>query len=292
MVYYVLVLVADVMYGTMFLFTKKFQEKMGTALSSSLTYSLVSYSFIALIMLLLKAVFSVWGGLSLTGVLIALAMAAGNQISIICAIRAMKYVNLSTYSVYLMLGGMLLPAVFGIVRYGEPVTPGKIVCLILILVALLLTVEGKTENKKAYLYYAVLFILNGMSGVWSKLHEESPDPVHPMDLMLLISIFVAIFSSVLLFIVRTKGKKNNETFPKIIPSAYGCCFGYGTLQGAAQVISFIALSHIDASIQYPLITGGVMIISTVIGFLNGEKPTLRNLLSVGVAFIAVVFLIL
>ena len=33
---------------------------------------------------------------------------------------------------------------------------------------------------------------------------------------------------------------------------------------------FIALAHVDASVQYPMVTGGVMIVSTLICFLGAE----------------------
>jgi len=52
----------------------------------------------------------------------------------------------------------------------------------------------------------------------------------------------------------------------------------------------IALVHIDASIQYPMITGGVIIVSTIICFLKKEKPKRKELLAVALSFVGLLIL--
>ena len=52
----------------------------------------------------------------------------------------------------------------------------------------------------------------------------------------------------------------------------------------------IALKHIDASVQYPIITGGVMLISLLISLIRREKVTKKEAFASVVAFIASVIL--
>ena len=53
----------------------------------------------------------------------------------------------------------------------------------------------------------------------------------------------------------------------------------------------IKLGGLPASAQYPFITGGTMIVSTVISLFTAKKPTVKELIAVALAFIGVVLLI-
>ena len=53
--------------------------------------------------------------------------------------------------------------------------------------------------------------------------------------------------------------------------------GYGLANGAGNLLSLLALQTADASAQYPLITGGVLLFSLVIGWMAGERPTRRGI---------------
>ena len=81
------------------------------------------------------------------------------------------------------------------------------------------------------------------------------------------------------------------------------CYGFGwkalaisTANGAlnrvANFLLVVALVHLDASVQSPLVTGGVMIVSTFICILQGTKPSRKELLSVAVAFLGMLALFL
>ena len=65
----------------------------------------------------------------------------------LCSFKALDTVNLSLYSLFSMLGGMVLPFFQGILFYDEPMTVAKIVCVVCIGVALSLTVS-RNDNKK------------------------------------------------------------------------------------------------------------------------------------------------
>lgn len=58
----------------------------------------------------------------------------------------------------------------------------------------------------------------------------------------------------------------------------------------ANLLLLIALANVDASVQYPMVTGGVMIVSTAISYFGDNKPSKRELLSVLAAFISMLCL--
>ena len=60
----------------------------------------------------------------------------------------------------------------------------------------------------------------------------------------------------------------------------------------ANFFLVIALSHVDASVQYPMVTGGVMIVSTLLCFLGPKKPSHREILSVLIGFASMLALFL
>ena len=74
-----------------------------------------------------------------------------------------------------MLGGMALPFFQGILLYDEGFTFAKAICLLCITLALISTIE-KSEKKRGTVFYIAIFILNGMSGVLSKLFIASDLP--------------------------------------------------------------------------------------------------------------------
>lgn len=51
------------------------------------------------------------------------------EVKIICSLKAPEKVNLSIYSFFTMLGGMMLPFFAGIAFYNESMTVAKAICV-------------------------------------------------------------------------------------------------------------------------------------------------------------------
>ena len=68
--------------------------------------------------------------------------------------------------------------------------------------------------------------------------------------------------------------------------------GYGILNKIGNFLLLIALAHLPASVQYPMVTGGVMICSTVICFFTRQKPGKREIASLALSFIGILALVL
>ena len=186
-----------------------------------------------------------------------------------------------------MLGGMLLPFFQGILFYNEGITLGKILCVIIIGFSLLLTIK-KGEKKSGYIYYLGIFILNGLSGVLANLFSESTfEKTSAAGYSILLAIVSIIVSFIALVIIYLS-KKEQLTKPNL--SSTALCITNGILDKVANYLLVFALLYVDASIQYPMVTGGVMIVSTISSFLMGIKPSKKEVVAVLIAFIAMLVL--
>lgn len=65
----------------------------------------------------------------------------------------------------------------------------------------------------------------------------------------------------------------------------------GTVNHLANLLLVIALAVLPASAQYPMITGGVMIVSTVISLPSKKKPSGKEILSAVLAFAGILVLV-
>ena len=72
--------------------------------------------------------------------------------------------------------------------------------------------------------------------------------------------------------------------------AFATAATQGAVNRIANLLLVIALAHVDASVQYPMVTGGVMIVSTLICFFGEKKPTRKELASVALAFLGMLAL--
>ena len=283
--YYGLIILSVVMFGGCFYLNDVYRRQRGSAVKVTLQFTVTS-SLAGL------AVLFIINGFRLEFTWFTLVMALLTALNgfgfTFCAFKALGSINLSLYSLFSMLGGMMLPFLQGILFYGEEITGAKSVCLVFICVALLLTVE-KGEKKRGTIYYIGIFILNGMSGVLSKIFASSAYPKTSVESYSVWGALcsVVIGSLLLLLFFRKKGDAPPMSLASTAVSAMG-----GITNRIANYVLVIALSHVDASVQYPMVTGGVMIVSTLICFFGENKPSRKELISVALAFAGLLALFL
>ncbi len=205
---------------------------------------------------------------------------------VFCSLKSFAVINLSLYSVLSMLGGMALPFVVGLVFYDEKMTIGKALCFVFIVAALLLTVK-KDGKKGGFIWYAGIFILNGMSGVLSKVFQASELPkTSPAGFSVLSAAAGATLALMILSFIK-KDKKTKLTLRPIVDISV-----YGALNKIANFLLLISLEHLPASAQYPFVTGGVMICSTAICAFTDDKPSKKEIAAVVLSFIGIMALVI
>jgi drug/metabolite transporter (DMT)-like permease len=211
----------------------------------------------------------------------------------LCSFKSLGIINLSLYSLFSMLGGMVLPFLQGILFYAEPVTVANLACLVLITLALLVTVVRGKKKSGGTVYYLGVFILNGMSGVLAKIYNTAPFDKGDAELAavsysVMACIVTALLSGALIMYFRSKqGDVSRMSGKAILVSGAA-----GAVNKVANYILLIALVHVPSSVQYPMVTGGVMIVSTIASFITKNKPSKREIISVLIAFIALIILVI
>ncbi len=282
--YYGLLTVSVVLFGIQFLFNDKYEKEAGNTTAATFLFTFIS-SLSGLLCLLVINKFRID---ATPFTLIMAFLTAANIIAYnFCSLKAIEHINLSLYSLFAMLGGMVLPFVTGIIFYNEPLTKGNVICLVLITISLALTVgKGNKNNKLATLYYAGVFILNGMAGVLSKIYASGNyNKCNEAVYSIWAAFFGVLGAGIVLFALRHK-------LPKITNKAYLFGTGYGVINKFANYLLLIALAFLPASVQYPFVTGGVMIVSTIISVLCGQKPSKKELGAVALSFAGIMALVL
>ncbi len=280
--YYGILGIAVFLFSLQFYMNHRYQKDNGTSLGATMVF--VCLSNLAGLIILLAV-----NGLHLTvtpfGLLMASVDTANNLLFLWCSMKALDKINLSLYSVFSMLGGMTFPFLAGLLFYGEPLTLGKGVCFVLVAVSLLFTVQ-KGEKKSGRLYYAGIFILNGMSGVIAKVFNDAPYPKGTAADFTILSALVTVISAVVLLSFCKERPR------KLTLASLTAAVGNGFFGRFANYLLLIALLHLPASAQYPMITGGVMVVSTLLCLATPNKPKRNDWIAVAFSFTGVLALVL
>ena len=306
--YYGLIFVSVLMFGGTFALQDVYRSRVGSGLKVSIQFSLMTAipGLIALFII---------NGFKLEFTWFTFIMAIIHSLSgfcmTFCGFKALERINLSLYSLFMMLGGMVLPYFQGIMFYEEPITGAKIICFVLVCAALAMTVDLKkpsSENsdpqvqrpsgiaafisyvrKSGFIYYFVIFVLNGMSGVMSKYFTEAPfEKTSAAGYSILCAITSISMAAVLMIVMMNKGPKIKHT-----PLTISIAAGNGILNRIANYILVITLANgVESSIQYSIVTGGVIVVSTAVALFKDKKPRLIEIISAGIACLGIAALLL
>lgn len=280
--HYILLIISTILFSSQFLFNQKYQKEAGSTVKASFTFSIL-VSSVSIIAMLITAGFKM--EFSWFSLFIATLSAIVNLLYGYASIKSFSVVNLTVYSVFAMLGGMLLPFAYGIIFNNEPVTLNKIICCILIVFALFITTEKDKEKSKGKIYYIAVFVLNGLVGVLSTIHQANENAVGSSSYMILINIALLIIAG-FVYIVFIKEK------PVLNIKTVGFSSCYAIFCSVANLLALIALTVLPASVQYPIITGGTMVFSLIISLIRKENVTKKNIISTIIAFVASVIIAL
>lgn len=280
MLYYGILLAAVTMFSFQFLFNGIFEKEYGNSLRAMFVFSAGSSLVGFLILFIINGFKFEFTWFSLLMAFFAALDSIGYTYF---SLKSLGRINLSLYSMFSMLGGMILPSVVGILFYNEELTVGKGICYALLMLSLLLS-SKKGEKKSGYFYYMGVFVLNGMSGVLSTIFQNAPyEKTSAAGYSMLIALTALVLCLVFLPFIKGDGKR-------LTKKAVVSMGGYGVLCRVGNYLLLIALAHLPASAQYPFVTGGVMIISTVISLFTKNKPSKREITGVAISFAALLIL--
>ncbi|MBO5222387.1 MAG: EamA family transporter [Clostridia bacterium] len=280
--YYGVIVISVLLFGVNFALNKQYQKRIGSGFFPTFFLATLSSSAGVIVLFPLNE-------FRFEFTLFAFLMAATATVNSLClnfcSLKTLGKVNLSLYSLFMMLGGMVLPSVVGVLFFEEGMTWAKGICYAIIVISLMITVE-KSDKKGGWIYYAGVFVLNGMSGVISKIYQAADYPkISSSGYSLLCATTTLVVAGTLALILFPSYRK------KFRPSAAPFGFTSGVFNRVANLLLLIALAHVPASVQYPMVTGGVMIVSTVIAAFSANKPTKKQWIAVGLSFVGILLLV-
>lgn len=295
---YILLFLAVVLFTAQFAFTRLYEGRVKQTTAGALVLLIVIGLYGALQYLVI-------GGFRVTITPISLMWAAMLALVMIpyyvVGIQVLSLGSLAVYSMFMMLGGMLVPFFYGILFLGETVSWGKAVGTVLLTVFIVLQALGqrKEPEKKAtgwkkYLFFAlcmVIFFVNGMTGVIAKAHQISAGATDEVSFTVLSCSLTALLSALLLPVGLLKNRKEIVYAIKGIfhwkTLVFMICIGAAGYTG--NFLHLIAAGNIPATVQFPLVSGGVIVLSALVSaFGFREKLSAREWLSVAGAFASTV----
>lgn len=307
LIYYVLLFLSALIFASQFFVTRQYQLRNGTGFLGSVKLSFFAYLTIA-IFFFVKGCFTqgtlnfgfTWFTFGVT-----LLIAVVSLSCVYMGIKVLAVGDMSIYSVFMMLGSLILPSLVGIIVYKEPLTPIKAIALLLTFTAIVFSVSSVDKNKltlKAILYYVGIFIMNGMIGVLFTVHQNQPEltaavlstadglVVNNDVFMTWYGLSTVILSGViygvwyLLKKVKTPLFKERgcsdgvgegtetviekkASFAKTFAITVGLAAVYGLCNGVGDYFIAIATqpNALGASVTFPIINGGTIVFSAISG---------------------------
>ena len=327
--YYAMLLGASFLFGSQFMVTKAFEKNYGKTIRTSLSFSLLYSLFAGVIFFIIKLISSGTAfNLNPFSLCIAFGLSLVNILSSAFGIKTLALGDIAVYSLFLMLGGMIVPFFAGVVFLKESVSVCNLIGVAIMIFALCLPVFFDKKNKNAeethgedgarqsggikqnddeksgtkiktsvifYVLCVFLFILNGLSSTLSKFNSVREGAALGAEFTFYTYGIQFVISLVAFALIKTFGKsdktQNEEKQPVVLfqPKAIGCGATFGAVNGTAFLLSSVAAEHVAAVAQYPLITGATILFSSLLAFLfYREKPTALQLVQIAISFAATI----
>jgi len=296
---YLLLFGACLFFSLQFIFQKFFERRTLSGLGICLWNVLVCGIITAIFMIVKTG--ELPQNVTSAAFLYALLYSVSGIVCSVASIAAMHCGNVAVITTYCLAGGMVLPYFYGILQLGESTGLFKwlgiaVLCFSLV-PAVMVKSEGTEHSKKENIWFFVLciliFLTNGLVSIFSKMHQISPaaiDENHFVCLSALIRLAIVLVLQFALAAVQSlKGKKDvlKSAFWEIgrskmsgklflllivLSGSYAVCNAIGNL------FSLRCMMTMDASIQFPVLSAVVIILTALFGRVIFKEKITRNTL--------------
>ncbi len=284
MVNYALLVTSALMFSSAQMCSKFFQRACGSGVRTTITNSLFTSIVVCLSMFVIGG-FSVhfsWFSMGMTTI-----HSLNSFVLLYFGLKAFEHANLSVYSMFLMMGSIVIPSTFSIIVYNEPITVPLIISFVLIFTALYLGVEKGTHNKKAVFYYAMVFLLNGLAGVISKIHQAFPDPTQVVDTQSFLfwgGALRVVICLIAIVYLAISDKQHGVTL-----KGWGYAFSGGLLNAIGNYLNLLVLIYINVAVHSVVTTASMLAFSALLSrVVMKDKLTERQIMALILAICAAV----
>ena len=306
---YLLLLAACVFFSLQFIFQKFFERRTASGLKVCLWNVLVCGIITAVFMFVKTGEFP--QNVTSAAFFYAFLYSVSGIISSVASIAAMHCGNVSVISTYCLAGGMVLPYFYGIVSLGEETGIFKWLGILMLCLSLIPAVMVKSDGTKHsnrdtvwfFILCMLIFLTNGLVSIFSKMHQISPAAIDENHFLCLSAIVRLVIVLAVQFILAAahsaKGEKDvlRSTFWEIGKSQMtGKLFvllivltgGYAVCNAVGNLFSLRCMMTMDASIQFPVLSAVVIILSAVFGrVVFNEKITKNMFISLALSAVGI-----
>lgn len=301
MIDYVIISLAVLCFVAQFAFTKVYEKNSKQTVVSSMSLLIFTSVVGAIIYLFVSGFkvqfspFSFWMALAFALVMIPY---------YIVSVKVLSLGSLAVYSLFMMLGGMILPFFYGIAFLSEQTTWGKILGCVLLTASMVLQTVGqsgqqsnnKQKDKRKRLLFLVLcvviFIVNGLTCVIAKAHQINLSAINESSFMVWSCLLTVVFGGIiLLFNFIKKGGKDKvlEFKGALKMKSLLIISAIGAVMYTGNFLHLIAADSVPASVQFPMVSGGVIVLSALVSaIVFKEKLTKIEWISIVGAFLSTV----
>ena len=291
MIYYILIFLAAFGSAMNFAVTKLYQLNQGTSMEAGITFN-------CLVGLAGTVIYFVVCGfkieLTAFSVIMALLFTLFVGFYTIIGFKIMSLGSMAVYTIFLMLGGMILPYFYGLIFLDEEITLLKIIALLIMAVAIILQNSRKDKEKGRVIFYILcvcVFVLNGLTSIVSKAHQIYPEynTVSNNEFVLLKNLMrFLLFGTMIPF-----AKKGGEKFFSIKPKMYIVIVGSALLSSVSYYFQLTCASNLPATIQFPVLSGGTIVFSALLGMICfKEKISNKQMFCLFLCLVSTIFFVL
>ena len=268
MEYYFLIAISGILLACDFVATKAYQTKFGASPRVVLVFNALNGLFTAIVFFCLNGFrfeFSIFSAVMASAV-------------VLCAIlytlvgfRMLKGGTMALYTIFLMVGGMVMPYLYGLIFLGEEASVLRIIGVgVMIGAVVICNLQGKLKASSMILLGIGVFLLNGMLSIVSKQHQVESEflTVTATAFVILTGIAKFAISAFALIFVKKEDKEKTEKdilSPKILLRAAPCVAFSAVFSGVSYLLQLIGAGNLPASVMYPLVTGGSIVFSSLTG---------------------------
>ena len=265
-----------------FVFNDGYKRESGSTLAAALKFSFYT-SVIGLVWLLLINGFRF--EITRFSLAVAVVYAVVCVVFSYCSVKAFESANLSVYSVFSMIGGMVLPFVFGLFL-GDEFRLLRVVGCVVLSAVIVFTADRSGKHKGGFKYYVAIFFLNGLVGVLSTIHQHYNNLcVDSASFMMLTKLCTIVISFALLIFSKNKSILLNK-------KALAYCGGHSVFNSVGNLMLLVALKYLSPTVQHPLVTGGTMLFAFIIAVLRRDKIGKKDVLGTVLAILATIIIVL
>lgn len=254
---YIYVGIAVVLLAFEFACSKKYQSLEGTQMVPGLRFNALVGLLSAVTMLIITGFRPAWSAVSLA---LAIGQAACCIAYSLIGFQVLKMGGMALYSTFLMSGGMLLPYFVGVAIWNEQLNWLRIVGVVLILGAVILSNFSKERiNKKLIALCCAVFVLNGFVSILSKYHQILA-PIDSTNFAMYAGAAKFLLCALVLLFCRkapSSFMQNKRSYWVIAATAVVC--------GTSYLLQLMGAKDLPATVLYPMITGGCVVMSALAG---------------------------